>query len=132
MNKKHKNINIEPKNLDDCLIILQKDIPENIKEMLKNGEITTSSLHHTAGRIMRNKWKLWGDSELEQWFQSIGIWHPDDMSSIILDSFVSLIRGEPINLEEQVKFYQDYWKRIKEKEKHFTVQYSKEGKVKVV
>ena len=132
MSQKQKNIDIEPRNIDDCLIVLQKDIPDKEKELLRTGEITTASLHHTAGREIRNKWKLWGNSELENWFQSIGVWHPDDMSSIILDSFVKVLRKEPIDLEEQVKIYQDYWKTQNENIKNFTVEYSKEGKVKII
>lgn len=125
-------MNTEPKNLADCLIILQESTPADIMEKLKSGELTTTSLHHTAGRSIRNNWKLWGNSDLEQWFQSIGIWHPDDMSSIILDSFVKTLKGEPIDLEGQVKFYQDYWEKMNQNPKSFSVEYTKDGKVNII
>lgn len=40
----------------------------------------------------------------------MGIFHPDDMSAIILDSYQRKLKGEEIKIEEQLKYYQDYWK----------------------
>jgi hypothetical protein len=48
---------------------------------------------------------------LNQWFNLIGISHADDMSSIISASFHRKLNGKPILLEQQVKFYQNYWKK---------------------
>jgi hypothetical protein len=39
-----------------------------------------------------------------------GIFHPDDMSGIILDSFWRHLHSQPIKLEEQTAYYQEYWK----------------------
>lgn len=113
---------MNPKNLDECIEELTKQLSPKDIEDLKNGIITPSSLHHSLGRQMRNTWSLWGESELREWFNNIGIFHPDDMSSIIMDSFVCAIRKEPINLNEQVKFYQDYWKRMESNPKSFNVE----------
>lgn len=111
-----------PKNLDECIAALTRSVPQDVAEKLKSGTITPVTLHHTLGRFMRNKWNLWGESELKQWFKGIGIWHPDDMSSIIMDSFVSSLRGEPIDLEKQVKFFQEYWEKMKVKEEPTSLQ----------
>ena len=45
----------------------------------------------------------------------------DDMSGIILDSFWRHLNQKPIKLDEQVKYYQDYWK------KHETIQQPDSG-----
>ena len=64
---------------------------------------------------MRNNWGLWDkDSDLHKYFLSIGIWHADDASGIISESFARQLRGEPINLEEQVQHYKDYWKNMED------------------
>jgi hypothetical protein len=44
------------------------------------------------------------------WFNGKDIYHPDDISSIILVSLHRHLTGRDINLEEQVKYYQNYWK----------------------
>jgi hypothetical protein len=62
---------------------------------------------------MRNSWGLWGQSRLATWFQVLGIDHADDMSSIILTSFWRHLNAKPIQLNEQVSYYLEYWKKIK-------------------
>ena len=64
----------------------------------------------TAGMYLRNNWGLWGDSELAKNLYKMGILHPDDMSGIILNSYQRKLKGEDIKLEEQLKYYQDYWR----------------------
>ena len=66
---------------------------------------------------MRNNWALWKGSELSRWFNEKGIHHPDDMSGIIFDSFWRHLNNQPLKLEEQIKYYQDYWKKADEEYK---------------
>jgi hypothetical protein len=44
------------------------------------------------------------------YFRSIGIAHADDMSSIILKSAYRKHNNLPLDLDGQVKHYQDFWK----------------------
>ena len=39
-----------------------------------------------------------------------GILHHDDMASIILQSYQRKLKGEEIRLEEQILYYQDFWR----------------------
>lgn len=86
-----------PENLSDCFSELDKLISEDDKEMIHNGDIEPSELHHTLGMSLRNGWDLWGNSRLVKYFHELGIYHPDDMSGIILDSYVNYLKGEPKN-----------------------------------
>ena len=44
-------------------------------------------LHHSLGMYLRNEYGLWsGDSELYRYLYDLGLRHPDDMSSVILES----------------------------------------------
>ena len=58
---------------------------------------------------MRNAWGLWGDSPLSRYFARLGIYHADDMSSIINEAFSRKVRGMEIKLDELVKYYREYW-----------------------
>ncbi len=82
-------------------------------EALRSGEVSAISMHHTLGRYLRNNWGLWQGSVLAQWFNKQEIIHADDMSGIILDSYVRKLRNEPIKLDEQIKYYHDWWKEHK-------------------
>jgi hypothetical protein len=101
-----------PKDLDDCIAKLEKLLSKKtIAEMKSGPERDMAMYHHGLGMWIRNKWGLWKGSRLSKWFNEKGIRHPDDMSGIILDSFWRHLNKEPIKLDEQVKHYQDYWKK---------------------
>jgi len=66
---------------------------------------------------LRNNWQLWGGSRLSKYFNNLGIFHPDDMSGIILDSYHRYLTDKEIKLEEQINFYQEYWRNANEQNK---------------
>ena len=66
--------------------------------------------HHNTGRWMRNNWGLWDtESKLNQEFNSIGIFHADDMSGIILETAHRILNGKSVDLAGQVMGYKEYW-----------------------
>ena len=65
---------------------------------------------------IRNNWGLWKGSRLSKFFNEKGIYHPDDMSGIILDSYYRYLTGQEITLSEQIKYYQDYWEKAKKQD----------------
>lgn len=73
-------------------------------------DVSTIRLHHGLGTFLRNHWGLWRNSELKQYFQSKEIYHPDDMSDIILKSYHRHLNNIPIDLEQQAAYYAHYWK----------------------
>lgn len=104
-----------PKNLEDCFTEINKSIPDSIKVKITNWEESEMSrLHFGQGKWMRNNWGLWEGSRLSRYFNNMGIYHPDDMSGIILTSYHRYLNGKDIKLDEQVKYYKDYWKKAKE------------------
>lgn len=103
-----------PKDLEDCFKELKKMLsPELIKEMKSGTEDDMIKYHRGLGMWMRNNWGLWSDSRLKKYFNELEIYHPDDMSGIILDSFWRHLNNKPIRLEEQIKYYKDYWEKDK-------------------
>ena len=107
-----------PKDLNDCFVELEKMLsPELLKEMKSGKEEHMIIYHMSLGIWMRNNWGFWGGSRLSRYFNSIGIRHPDDMSGIIFTSFWRHLNNKPIDLSEQVKYYQDYWKKLEKEQK---------------
>jgi hypothetical protein len=58
---------------------------------------------------IRNNWRLWRGGELANEFIYKGIFHPDDMSGIILKCYYRQLHNQDWELDEQKKFYQNYW-----------------------
>jgi len=102
-----------PKNLEDCFNQINGFWSDSIKWQVKQWteEEFAANAHFGFGMWMRNNWQLWGGSRLSKYFNDMGVFHPDDMSGIILDSYHRYLTGKDIKLDEQIKVYQDYWKK---------------------
>lgn len=101
-----------PKNLEEALMKIDFNLTDSLKLKIKKkseNEFLTDT-HFGFGLGLRNGWKLWKGSELSKYFNKIGIFHPDDMSSIILTSYYRKVNGIDIKLDEQVNYYKKYWK----------------------
>jgi hypothetical protein len=107
-----------PRDLDDALTEVDRIMGvKGRADVMKASESDMIQYHFGLGQWMRNYWGLWKGLRLAQYFEQLGIHHPDDMSGIILDSYWRKIHGKPIDLEGQVRYYQDYWKKMKTDEK---------------
>lgn len=108
-----------PKDLDDCFKQIDSFWSDSTKMMVKQWteEEFSGRVHHGFGMWLRNNWQLWGGSRLSNYFNIKGIYHPDDMSGIILDSYHRYLTGKEIHLDLQVEYYQAYWKVNKEPDK---------------
>jgi hypothetical protein len=120
-----------PKNLDDALTFLNckwsSDEKENFKS--KDERDAVSELHFGTGLSIRNSWELWeGKNSLTKYFNSIGIFHPDDISSIILTSFHRQLNNKDIELEKQLKYYKEYWDEARKAQKEIKFELSRQAK----
>ncbi len=80
---------------------------ENPEELINSDPI---NFHHSTGRQIRNDWDLWNDdTPLHKEFNSIKIFHADDMSGIILETAKRILMQQPIDLKGQVEKYLKYW-----------------------
>ena len=104
-----------PKNLNECYLefdkILDKKRIEEIKKISE--EEFTANSHFGLGLFVRNNWALWKGSRLYVFFKEKGITHPDDMSGIVLKSYHRNLNGIDVKLDEQIKYYQEYWNKQK-------------------
>lgn len=109
-----------PTNLSECIIeldIIFSDSPEDLEQFKNSDEKTAvTKMHDGLGRWIRNNWGLWTkDSKIYVVLSEMQIWHPDDMSSIILTSFHRYINNLEIRLKDQVEHYIEYWKDYEKK-----------------
>jgi len=106
-----------PRNLNEALMYLNRVLSTKEKNTFKNKSENdaTADLFYSTGLWMRNTW-LRGNRapDLIKYFNSIGIYNPEDMSAIILVSFHRQLNNKPLAVENQVKPYLAYWKSISE------------------
>lgn len=95
-----------PKDLHDCFLQLDKDLPEVDKQEMKNLPHRSDMIgqyHFGLGLWMRNNWGLWGGSRLQKYFADKGIKHPDNMSSVILEYYYDWLNGDKESWKEWEK-----------------------------
>ncbi|MCQ2263810.1 MAG: hypothetical protein MJZ70_05950 [Bacteroidales bacterium] len=108
-----------PVDLEDCFhqldLLLSDSVINQIREMEE--AVFCVQAHFGLGLWIRNNWGLWGGGRLYQYFKNMGLFHPDDMSSVILSSYHKHLNNKPLNLEEKIAYYRDYWKETLKKDK---------------
>lgn len=100
-----------PKDLEDCFSQIDSFWPDSIKDRVRQWTENEflGRLHLGFGMWMRNNWQLWGGSRLSKYFNELEIYHPDDMSGIILDSYHRYLNKKELKLDDQIQGYKDYW-----------------------
>ncbi len=86
-------------------------IPNTLNEAIQELIKINIPPNQLDGRSIRNAWGLWTGSELSQWFYEKDIYHADDMSGIIIESYKNTIEGKSIDLENQIKLYHKHWEK---------------------
>lgn len=107
-----------PETLEECFVQLKDFLdedPDGGAEFMgtdDQNEDVTYMYHHGLGRWIRNNWGLWKqEGPLYDWLVQLGLHHADDMSCVLLKSFWRHLHDKPLDIEGQVKYYQDYWER---------------------
>jgi hypothetical protein len=85
--------------------------PNTLEETIHFFKNSNTPVDDISSRGIRNSWGLWSGSELANWFYNRQIYHADDMSGIIIDSYERYLNNKPINLDEQVKNYHNHWEK---------------------
>ena len=110
-----------PKDLEDCFVQIDRMMNDSLRTEFKkiSEEDFTGKTHFGLGIWMRNNWSLWGGSRLSKYFNEKEIYHPDDMSGIILTSYHRKLTDKKIDLESQISYYKTYWKVAEEPKKKY-------------
>ena len=112
----------KPQNLEEAHLEIDRGLSEHAKEILKKdrNELTEEEQnaydhvlgHFGLGLWMRNNWNFWKGGKLSKYFNELGIYHPDNMSGIILKSYKAKLRGEKYSIEEDIEDYKSYMKSM--------------------
>lgn len=88
-----------PRNLRESFTQLDRLLPDTIKQRLRHPDPSygLGDFHMGLGRWMRNNWQLWGGSRLQQYLESLGVEHPDNMSGVILATYSDYLNGKPLD-----------------------------------
>lgn len=104
-----------PKDINDAIKQISSfwddSTQQDIKKMTEDKFLADA--HFGIGMWIRNNWGLWGGSKISNYFNKLAVFHPDDMSSIILTSYYRYLCERDVELEEQVSSYKKYWEQIK-------------------
>lgn len=102
-----------PKDLAEAITVIDAlATDEEREEFKKKTKFVALGFGFGSGMIFRNRFQLWDEnSNLHKYFKSLGIWHPDDMSGIIFESYHRYLNGKPIELDKQIQCYKDYWEQ---------------------
>lgn len=104
-----------PKNLDEAVSYFENTWSESQKEDFRKlpEDSAVAQLHFSVGLWIRNNWiRNDGDPGLKNYFNSIGVSNPDDISSIILTSLHRKLNNRQVDLNGQVESYKAYWEPI--------------------
>lgn len=104
-----------PQDIEECFTVLEQTLAREDLDFIKNNKTEDHlvKLHHFLGRFIRNEWGLWTGSELSRYFNTLGLFHPDDMSGVIITSFYRHLHKLPLQIESQVQRYKDFWEMQK-------------------
>ena len=108
----------KPEKIEESINYFEKNWTDDAKNIFKNKTESdaVTELHMTVGMWIRNSWIRKGNDSLANQFHKIGIYHPDDISTIILTSLHRKLNNKELKLKEQARHYIDYWKPIIEKD----------------
>lgn len=90
-----------PRDIEDCVAVLDRLLSEENRRILKTQGADIA--HFSLGMWIRNNWRLWAGSRLSRYFEQSGLRHPEGQSSLILDTYVRYLRGEPSQFEEDLR-----------------------------
>ena len=98
-----------PKDIDDAIECLDTLLSEEDKQYAADSltlESFCANTHFSIGMWMRNNWGLWGGSRLQRYFTERKVYHPDDMSGIILEAYYKKkIKGMEYSIEDDIAKY---------------------------
>lgn len=117
-----------PQTLEEAHLYLDKFLQD--KKVFRNSaeEDATAGSHHTLGRWIRNKWWFWWNKEtlrecahnnpdyprempvLVKYFKDLGVFHPDDMSGLVILSYHRKLNGRPFDLDTEVQKIKAFYK----------------------
>ncbi len=106
----------QPASIDEAVLYFEKKWNTKQKESFKTLPEKKAVEEHdlSTGIFIRSRWlSNKKDTLLLSQFKKLGIDEPHNMSAIIIRSLHRKLNNTPIELEEQVIYFKEYWKPFK-------------------
>ena len=111
-NNREQHLKDVPSNLKEAMEKLEKELSPEDRKMLENIKEEDSVMFHFGfGMGLRNGWGLRQSSKIAIYLRSRGIINPDDMSSVIIVSFIRYLQGKEWELNVEKK-YQEHFRIV--------------------
>lgn len=98
-----------PVDIEDACRYLDSQWSDSLKTYVRDSLDERSFIgmtHFSTGMYIRNNWGLWkGGTQLAQFFLSQEIYHPDDMSGVILTAFYRYLKHEDLAIDSILEQY---------------------------
>ena len=106
---------MNPTNLDEAIAWLENEMKEELDGFKELDEDSALILVHMGlGVVVRNKLGLWQENKLTKHFSTIGIFHPDDMSSVMFKALHRKLNNRTLDLVAEAQMYKEHWENAKE------------------
>jgi hypothetical protein len=105
----------KPKNLEEGITFFQQTwTKKQLKEFrLKDEGKALADVHFAAAMWVRNEWvRSDRNKEFKKYFNDLGVFAPDDISSILFTSLHRRLNGKDIQLNKQIERNKEYWDKI--------------------
>jgi hypothetical protein len=106
-----------PRDLPECFAWLNQQLQPADIQRVRDGQSSPHELQQRFGQQLLQQWILPEGSPLTAYFRGLGIEHPQDMTDIILTAYDRILRGQPINLPQMVRYRTQYWQNLATPEK---------------
>ena len=93
--------NYVPKDLTDALNQLDILLDEDTKKLIRDKE----NVHMSVGMWLRNNWGMWGGSRLGCYFGERELYHPDYISSLIIDAYHLKLNDSKFQMDSLIQSY---------------------------
>jgi len=102
-----------PKDLNEAIIKLDHAYSDKTKkEIFDMSESEYLTKSQFSSRLwIRYNWGLWHGTKLSVYFNDLGIYHPNDMTAIIIRCYYRHLHHKDYELEKLIKYYQNRRKK---------------------
>lgn len=98
-----------PADMAEAFAEFNRLIDQDSKKKFKSvpEDIAARKLHFSFGRWMTVNWSFYEGSRFSHYLKQVGVTHPDDMARFVIISYHRYLNKKPLEIKEQVTFYQE-------------------------
>ncbi len=94
-----------PQDLNDAFYELERNASDQAISRFRNapGDDLSNKLFFGLGRWMKSNWQFYEGSRFSHYLRGLGLSHPDDMVTFVIESFHLHLNEEDLRIEERVE-----------------------------